>query len=398
MVLMCCVAVSALSASEIPDSLAPRISLVTADPGPEIFELYGHQAVRVQTSDGADLIFNFGLFDFDQPGFVYRFVKGQTDYMGGASPTSLFLAGYEQRGSRVTEQELNLTPAEAVRMYNLLLDAVSPENTVYRYKYCTNNCATRIVDIMEQSLDAKPVYPDVDSDLSTYRTVMRRYDRSYPWYVMGVDVALGAGVDSTIGPRERMFVPMQLRKTAAGTRLSDGRTLVKEERTLVEGRGDVTEPPTHFLLSPLFWAWLMLLVTLVIVYRAMRFGWCPWRWWAAVWFAMTGIAGFLSIFLIFVSEHEATSPNILGWWLNPLWLIAAVTIWFRALRRFTRALLTLLSVMGLAMLVAWNFGAQNVNMALLLLCVNTMTLSVSYALTGASTHRHHSHHRRKPRS
>ncbi len=394
-------AFSASSAPPASDSPAPRISLVTADPGPEVFELYGHQAVRVQTPDGDDLIFNFGLFDFDQPGFVYRFVKGQTDYMGGISSTPHFLSAYGQRGSKVTEQVLNLTPAEAERMYSLLLDAVSPENALYRYKYCTNNCATRILDILEQSLGSEPLYPDTDAGLRSYRDVMRRYDSAYPWYAMGVDIALGSGVDSLIGPRERMFVPMQLRKAASATRLADGRPLVKEENILVQGRGDVTQPPTNFFLSPLFWAWLTLLLTLLIVYRAMRFGWHPWRWWAALWFAMTGVAGCLCIFLIFFSEHEATSPNILGWWLNPLWLIPALTIWSRRLRRLTRSVLTMLSVMGLSMLLAWNFGAQHVNMALLLLCVTTMTLSVSYALTGSSTHRHrhhHRHHRCKPRS
>lgn len=373
---------------------APRISLVTAAPGPEIFELYGHEAVRVVTPQGADMVYNFGLFDFNAPNFVYRFVKGETDYMAGVVPTSLFLGDYERRGSQVVEQELNLTPAEARKMAALLDEAVSEDNYIYRYRYCTNNCATRIVDIMEASLSAKPQYADVSPDLRSYRDVMRRYDSNYPWYVMGVDAALGSGIDKKVTPRERMYVPMELRSTIAATSLSDGRKLVKKENLLVEGRGDVTLPPTPLWLSPLFWAWLLLLATLLIVYRSMRRGWKPWRWWLSLWFAVVGIAGCVSMFLIFVSEHEATSPNILGWWLNPLWLVAACTIWFPRARRFTQTWLTMLSVMCGTMLLAWNLGAQQVNMPLVLLCSSTLVLSVSYALTGASTHRRA--HRQKP--
>ena len=28
-----------------------------------------------------DSVWNFGIFDFREPNFVYRFVKGETDYM-----------------------------------------------------------------------------------------------------------------------------------------------------------------------------------------------------------------------------------------------------------------------------------------------------------------------------
>lgn len=359
---------------------APRISLVTAEPGPEIFELYGHQAVRVVTPQGADLIYNFGLFDFDESGFVYRFLKGETDYLGGVCPTGLFLSGYERRGSRVVEQVLNLTDAEAARMMLLLNDAVSPANATYRYRYCTNNCATRVLDILDSSLTSPVVYPDtVDSRLDTYRKVMRHYNRNYPWYQAGIDVALGSGIDEPIGGRERMFVPVQLMKAAAVARIADGRQLVGATHTLVEGRGDVTQPPTPLLLSPLFWACVVFLFTVVAVCCAMRRGWRRWSWWASLLWGLTGVAGCLSWFLIFISEHEATSPNIIGWWLNPLWLVPAFTI--HKLRRFTTWALIVTGIMSLVTLSAWIAGVQAINASLLVMCVTSLVLSTGYLLT-----------------
>lgn len=371
----------------LPVQAVPRISLVTAAPGPEVYELYGHQAVRVQMPDGRDMIYNYGLFDFNEPNFIYRFVKGETDYKGGVSSTNFFLSDYEERGSQVTEQELNLTPEEAVRMAQLLEESVKPENATYRYKYCTDNCSVRILNIMEEALGSNPQYPNLHPELLTYRKTMRHYDYTYPWYALGVDMALGSEIDRPITPRQRMFVPMELLEIARATKLADGRPLVKSEQILVEGRGDMTLPPTPFLLSPLFWAWILLLFNLLVVYQGMRYGWGPWRWWLTIWFSLTGLAGLLSMFLIFISIHEATSPNILGWWLNPLWLIAACSLWVKQWQRFNKAFFSFLSVICGAMLLAWGFGAQYNNVALMLFCVSTLALSASFALTGATLKR-----------
>lgn len=93
-----------------------RVSLITFFPGSEIFELEGHTGLRIRdlrTHD--DVIYNWGTFDFNSPGFVYRYVMGETDYTVAAAPTDLFLMAYEAQGRRIVEQELNLTPAETAR-------------------------------------------------------------------------------------------------------------------------------------------------------------------------------------------------------------------------------------------------------------------------------------------
>ena len=83
---------------------SPRVSLLTFFPGSEIYELEGHTALRVVDGRG-DTAYNWGTFDFLAPGFVYRFVSGQTDYMVAAAPTDLFLSYYADSGRRVVEQE-----------------------------------------------------------------------------------------------------------------------------------------------------------------------------------------------------------------------------------------------------------------------------------------------------
>ena len=138
-----------------PDSL--RVSLVTCDAGPEIFELYGHEAVRVSGSINGypvDVVYNYGMFDFDSPGFIYRFVKGDTDYYAAAIPTQAFLYSYARRGSRVTEHPLRLSPDETKRLIDILNHDITPDHRTYRYKYFSNNCSTRILDNIDRVLGA----------------------------------------------------------------------------------------------------------------------------------------------------------------------------------------------------------------------------------------------------
>lgn len=104
-----------VSAQENADSSALRrfVSFLTCSEGPEIYELEGHTAIRVvDPVNGTDYVVNWGIFDFAAPNFVYRFVKGETDYMSGTAPTRYFLSQYARQGRTVTEQRLRLTPGQ----------------------------------------------------------------------------------------------------------------------------------------------------------------------------------------------------------------------------------------------------------------------------------------------
>ena len=87
-----------------------RISLLTCAPGSEIYALFGHTAIRYENPAlGQDWVFNYGMFSFDTPNFVMRFVKGETDCQLGVIPFQRFQLEYAMRGSSVYQQTLNLT-------------------------------------------------------------------------------------------------------------------------------------------------------------------------------------------------------------------------------------------------------------------------------------------------
>ena len=97
-----------------------RVSLLTCSPGGEIYALFGHTALRYENlTTGVDWVFNYGVFSFDQPHFIWRFALGECDYQIGALPYPYFAEEYEERGSAVYEQVLNLTAGYLISLFEI---------------------------------------------------------------------------------------------------------------------------------------------------------------------------------------------------------------------------------------------------------------------------------------
>lgn len=350
-----------IPAVEPGDSLLAA-ELLTCAPGRDVYELEGHSGLRIVSSQ-FDVVVHWGLFDFNAPNFIYRFCKGETDYSIGMSPTSAFLAEYASQHRRVTAQRLNLTPAQIVRAVDLINDNLQPANRVYRYNYVLDNCATRPLGIIEQAL-GEPVVIDsasamFDADV-TFRKEMRYFHANYPWYQFGIDLALGSGIDYRIDIRRTAFAPVVLQALAASAEIYSGPEaklvpLVSSTTVLVDGpeEGPV-KGPTPWILSPMAVALLILLVALGLCLMDLRRRKVS-RWFDALLFGLYGLAGCVITFLIVISVHEATSPNILIFWLNPLLLLVPALIWFRRMR------VVVFAVMGLSL-------AATLTCALCLLC------------------------------
>ncbi len=364
-----------------------KVSLLTCHEGADIYQLEGHTALRIRDDRTGDHVVNWGLFDFDAPNFVYRFVKGETDYMAGAAPTPYFLEMYRREGRTVVEQELALTPQQSQRLMALIENNLRPENRVYRYNYVLDNCATRPLALIEQAIGDTLTFRDggaLDNSLtSTFRNAMRSYHTNYPWYQFGIDLALGSGIDRPITYREASFAPVSLQAMLREAYLPDDSPLVISTDTLVQGSPDVILPPTPWYLTPLFWGILVALCSLAVSMCQIRRR-APStmsRIFDTILFSVNGIAGLILTFLIFVSVHEATSPNWLYLWLNPLCFIAAVAVWSKRLEK----LLVCYQILNFALLIVLSViliaGVQSANAAFYPLIAADAMRALSYLIT-----------------
>lgn len=354
-------------------------SLLTIDPGRDIYELEGHTELRLTDPEqGIDMCVSWGVFDFNSPGFITRFVAGETDYLTIGYPYEYFLYRNGLDGRRVTAQRLNLTPDEGQRLLDLALENIKPENRVYRYNYVKDNCATRPVMLLEKAIGAPLSNPGDTITSTTWRTEMTRYHRNYPWYQFGIDLALGSGIDRPITGREMCYAPYALRSFMAGAHRPDGTPIVADETVVMEGTPDgQPASPTPWFLTPMAAALLLLAVTIATAWRDTRRGKVS-RWLFTLLYGMAFIAGLILTYLIFVSTHEATSPNWLYLWLNPLSIVGAAGVWLKKPKRMVYfyqivnfAALTALIVTGLT-------GVQHLNMAFYPLIVCYMITAGEY--------------------
>ena len=102
--------------SPIPFDLEKvEISIITCDPGSEIYSLFGHSALRINhVESDEDMVVNWGIFEYyeDQFKFGYDFAKGRLNYYMGIQNTVNFLREYSFYKRGVREQILNLTTSE----------------------------------------------------------------------------------------------------------------------------------------------------------------------------------------------------------------------------------------------------------------------------------------------
>jgi len=303
-----------------------EISILTSSPyDQEAFTLYGHTAMRVaDPANNIDLVFNYGIFDFEKPFFIYRFTKGETDYWLAARPFRGYVASYEWYGSSVTEQVLNLTQTETQRIWEALQWNALPENREYRYNFFFDNCSTRPVAIVEEQVEGEIRYTHPHTP-KTFREMINYCTRNHPWQTFGCDLALGSPTDRIATQHEEMFLPEYLMDAFASAEIvSPGgttRPLVAHTRMLT---GEITPPEekTDFF-TPLLCGWLLFLFTAFLT-------WWEWKkqkyykWYDFCVFLIAGLAGSLLLFLAFVSEHPCTWPNWSLIWLHPFHLIGAI--------------------------------------------------------------------------
>ena len=329
-----------------------KVSLVTFYPGSEPHNIWGHSEIRVQQGP-VDLYFNYGVFDFQAPAFMWRFM---------------------------VEQELNLPQDRALAVRDFLWNNAQPENRTYRYKFLSDNCSTRPRDIIEMAAGDGLQYPAMGDTAVTYRDILAHYCRNYSWEKFGIDLVLGWDIDTALDQRATMFIPMLLMDAVAGATITtDSITVPLVKATTVpidkSTEGNV-RPPTPWYFSPIAMAILVLALTLLVSQRDWRRRNVS-RCFDTILFTVGGLAGCILFFLIFFSTHEATSPNINIVWLHPLLLLLAVLPWFKKTRKAARWLHALNALVVALLMLAWPWQPQVGNIAFFPLMASLVVRSLT---------------------
>ena len=367
------------------DSL--RVSLLTCGPGQEVYNLFGHSAIRVKNeATGVDYVFNYGIFSFNTPNFVLRFCLGQTDYQLGVQYYDDFVWNYQMQGRFVHEQVLNLTEQEKLQLVAALEENYLPENRIYRYNYFYDNCATRPRDIVERAINGEVRYTedmDTPQKALTYRGLVHEYTAKQPWSRFGIDLLLGSEADKPISRRASMFVPFYLEEYFHTAQKADlqGRNsgLIAEELEITAQDESDWASPTP--LTPMRVFLLLFILVAALTAWGIKQGRSLWGLDLLV-FAIAGIAGCIIAFMVLFSEHPAVSPNYLLLLLHPLHLIFLYHI-VKRVKKLQRSvylganMVVILLFLAFWALIPQKFPIEIVPLALILLvrCISNIVLS-----------------------
>ena len=365
--------------SQSTDSI--RFSLLTCAPGTEIYSLFGHTAIRYENyTRRIDVVFNYGMFSFNTPNFIFRFVAGETDYQLGITPYSYFEAEYAMRGSSVYQQVLNLTQSEKERLLTILENNYLPENRIYRYNYFYDNCTTRARDKIEECIEGKVVYPDSLSGKS-YRSIVHEFTAGSPWDEFGIDLCLGAEADKEINKRQQMFSPFYMKYYASNAYIVDAggtrRPLILDETKIVDVEPD--EVQLGFVLSPLMCGALFLALCVVMA-------WGQWKtqriWWGwdIVLYGLQGLAGCIIAFLFFFSVHPTVGSNWLLILFNPIPLLYLPFMVYKAVKRKKDYYHVGIMVYLTLFITILPFCGQEFNLTVLPLALGLLVTSASHVL------------------
>ncbi|REH48831.1 uncharacterized protein DUF4105 [Tenacibaculum gallaicum] len=332
-----------------------QISIITSGPGEELYEKFGHTAIRVKDPVlQLDLLYNYGIFDFDDPNFYVNFTKGFMKYKLARYPFYLSLKSAQQDQRWVKEQILNLTQQQRNEFFQFLETNVLPENASYFYDPYFDNCATRPRDIIQKITGDKLVFKDdfVKENLSL-RQLMNKEINPNTWGSLGINIALGSKLDKIATPSEYLYLPdyvFEALKTSRIIKNEKEEDLVLKTNILLDFNEKESKSDS---ISPFLVILLFSLLGIFITYKDIKSSKRT-KWLDFMLFFTTGILGLLIVFLWFFTNHS-TAPNNFNflWAFAPNLLISFILLkknspkWVNIYIKFLLAFLVVIPIIWL---------------------------------------------------
>ena len=332
-----------------------EISLLTADPGEDLYSVFGHSAIRVKNIEAdVDVVFNYGLFDFNQPNFYLNFARGRMNYRLGTESYEHFVVSYARENRNIREQVFDLDSTRKEFVIRFLENNNRPENCYYLYHFFLDNCATRIRDLMLKTCDGS-VLP-AERETPTYRELIYRHTRSHPWGRFGIDIALGLPTDQKTDMYAQMFLPEYLFDGFAQT-VCNGRPIVKQTNDIFRSDESAIQPPGF--ITPMVVCCLILVLSIIFCFAKKGV-----RIFDFTLFFTVGLVGMVVFLLWFFTDHTNTHNNLNIIWALPTHLVMAFFLLSKKRGRFVRTYFSATAVIAVLLLAGWVFLPQKLNVAL----------------------------------
>tara|TARA_A100001234_G_scaffold15956_3_gene12656 strand:+ start:4254 stop:5420 length:1167 start_codon:yes stop_codon:yes gene_type:complete len=344
-------------ANELENKNRYKISILSIGEGPSLVDAFGHTAIRVKDAQlKNDIVFNFGVYDFNSPNFYSNFVKGRPEYKLAIQNYSNLIQNYIRQKRYIVEHQLNLDQNSTKIIIDLLVEKLN--DPYYIYDYFRDNCTTRAADIVIDKTNNKFKDDKLESEaILTYRDLIHRKINENSWAALGIDLCLGAIIDKKINTRETFFLPENLMNYLD---LYEGdiikRNIIYSPESEISYRENLPSPLIINLI-------LSLIIVAITIFNFKSNKWNKSL--DSLIFLISGSIGILIIYLWFFSNHFAGAQNFNFLWAFPLNFALIFAIYKNKIPNWSIGYIKLLIILIILLFLHWTTGVQKYNLTLL---------------------------------
>ena len=341
-----------------------NISILTVSPGKDLVDAFGHSGIRVVDNElNYDVVFNFGIYDFQAPDFYSNFVKGRPIYSLGINNYNRFFNDYKNQKRGILEHKIQISKNKKDALIQLLFENSRQENKFYVYDYFNDNCSTKVADLFIENFNDE-IY-NFEINLSSksnysYRSLIYKMIPKNSWGSLAIDICLGSIIDRDINYRQTFFLPSKF-----GSFLDTIESVNPEiiESKLLLKSQDIFEESGFNLTSPLFVILFISIFIILVSFLDFRNN-KQTKVLDILLISITTMIGLLISYLWFYSDHSAASQNYNILWASPLNILLFIDLFTRKKRKWILGYLKFIFLMLLLMMSHWILSVQTFNITL----------------------------------
>ena len=198
------------------------IVVVFYGPGSRVYEYYGHVGIIVRYKNGTETLYDYGVFNPYEKNFVKNVIQGKMFYSLSYGNTKKIMENYMRDVSRSVRyyRLVNLSDEKKNEIVSFLKFNAGEDRNKYHYNFFTDNCSTRVRDILDMAYDgALKEYGK--RSFGTRRTAISPQTAPHVITETVFGIAEGSLQDIPINYYEAMFLPSvleySLRNITVGT-------------------------------------------------------------------------------------------------------------------------------------------------------------------------------------
>ena len=345
-----------------------QISILTVGPGSDLVDAFGHTGIRIiDKKNNLDLVFNFGIYDYNAPNFYSNFFRGRPVFSLGINRFNDFFDSYVKQNRKVYEQIIKISNDRKKIIVESLIQNSKEENKFYVYEYFDDNCSTRVADILINEIGEFKVDLNKKTKFS-YRELIHSKIGNNSIGSLGIDLCLGSKIDKKITTRQTFFLPEKLRKFL--DIIEDNNPNLVETK-LLYSPNDTNSYKQQNILKPL---WVSLFISIIIIWLTFKdFKRKKQTKILDILILTTlSIIGMLIGYLWIFSNHSNGAMNLNILWANPLSFILIFHFFSNKKSKLTRFFLSFLKISIFVVIVFWVIQLQIFNLSIIPLMIGLL--------------------------